>query len=146
MKMVVLAVLIPALTVLFGTMTAVLTQVGVAGVLNEGPHGFSEILYAFASAAGNNGSAFAGLSADSLFYNVILATAMLLGRFGVILPILAVAGSLARKKAVPVSAGTFTTDQPLFSLLLMGVILIVGALTFLPALVLGPVVEQMLLW
>ena len=127
-------------------MTAVLTQVGVAGVLNEGPHGFSEILYAFASAAGNNGSAFAGLSADSLFYNVILATAMLLGRFGVILPILAVAGSLARKKAVPVSAGTFTTDQPLFSLLLMGVILIVGALTFLPALVLGPVVEQMLLW
>ena len=139
MKMVVLAVLVPALT-------AVLSQAGVAGVLNEGPHGFSEILYAFASVAGNNGSAFAGLSADSLFYNMILAVSMLLGRFGVILPILAVAGRLVRKKAAPVSAGTFATDQPLFLFLLIGVILIVGALTFLPALVLGPVVEQMLLW
>ena len=109
---------------------------------NAGPHGFSEALYAYTSATGNNGSAFAGLSANALFYNTTLGLAMLIGRFLMIVPMLAIAGSLARKKIVPASAGTFPTDSPLFVGLLVGVILIVGGLTFFPALALGPVVEH----
>jgi len=113
-----------------------------AGMLNSDAHGLSEVLYAFTSAANNNGSAFAGLSANTPFYNTLLAAAMWFGRFGVIVPVLAIAGSLAAKKIVPASAGTFPTNGPLFVGLLVGVILIVGGLTFFPALALGPLVEH----
>ena len=115
---------------------------GLAGLANAGPHGFSEILYAFTSATGNNGSAFAGLCANTLFYNTTLGFAMLIGRFLMIVPMLAIAGSLAAKKIVPPSAGTFPTDGRLFVGLLIGVILIVGGLTYFPALALGPIVEH----
>jgi potassium-transporting ATPase potassium-binding subunit len=111
-------------------------------VNNNGPHGFSEILYAYTSATGNNGSAFAGLTANTPFWNVTLGLAMLIGRFLMIIPLLAIAGSMAKKTPAPPSAGTFPTDGPTFTALLVGVVLIVGALTFLPALALGPVVEQ----
>jgi K+-transporting ATPase ATPase A chain len=141
-KMAMLAILIlPASILGFSALAAVLPA-GLAGPLNSGPHGYSEILYAFTSATGNNGSAFAGLTANTLFYNLTLAFAMLLGRFAFIVPMLAVAGSLVAKKIVPPSAGTFPTTGPLFVGLLVGVILIVGGLTFFPALALGPLVEH----
>jgi K+-transporting ATPase ATPase A chain len=142
-KMAMLAILILPASILGFTALAAVTKAGLAGPLNAGPHGFSEILYAFSSATGNNGSAFAGLSANTVFYNVTLGIAMLLGRFFFIVPMMAVAGSLAAKKIVPASAGTFPTDGGLFVGLLIGVILIIGGLTFFPALSLGPIVEHL---
>jgi len=119
--------------------------VALSSLGNKGPHGFSEILYAFTSAAGNNGSAFAGLNANTPYYNLMLSLVMLIGRFVVILPVMAIAGQMVGKKVAPASAGTFATDTPIFGLLLVGVIVIVGALTFLPALSLGPLVEHFLM-
>ncbi|MCL4499536.1 MAG: potassium-transporting ATPase subunit KdpA [Chloroflexi bacterium] len=145
MKMAMLVVLIFPATVLVLTAIAVSATAAKAAVLNPGPHGFSEILYAVTSATANNGSAFAGLSANSAFYNTVLGVAMMIGRFAVIIPVMAIAGSLASKKAIPESAGTFPTTRPLFVGLLIGVIMIVGALTFFPALALGPFVEQLLM-
>ena len=142
MKMVVLGLLAAPLTVLIGTAISVMTEAGQAGVFNPSAHGFSEILYAFSSAANNNGSAFAGLGANTPFYNVMLGIAMLVGRFGVILPVLALAGSLAKKPRLPVNNGTLPTTTPLFVGLLIGTVLLVGALTFIPALALGPIIEQ----
>ena len=142
-KMAMLAILILALSILGFTALASLLKAGLAGPLNSGPHGFSEILYAYTSATANNGSAFAGLSANTVFYNTTLGFAMLIGRFLVIVPMMAVAGSLAAKKIVPASAGTFPTHGGLFVGLLTGVILIVGGLTFFPALSLGPIVEHL---
>jgi K+-transporting ATPase ATPase A chain len=142
-KMAMLAVLIMAFSILGFTALASVLKVGLAGPLNTGPHGFSEILYAFTSATANNGSAFAGLTANTVFYNTTLGFAMLIGRFLFIVPMMAVAGSLAAKKIVPASAGTFPTHGGLFIGLLIGVILIVGGLTFFPALSLGPIVEHL---
>jgi K+-transporting ATPase ATPase A chain len=142
-KMSMLAILAVALSILGFAAIGTVTPAGLAGPANQGPHGFSEILYAYSSATGNNGSAFAGLSANTIFYNVTLAIAMFMGRFLFIVPMLAVAGSLAAKKAVPPSSGTFPTTGPLFVSLLIGVILIVGGLTFFPALALGPIVEHL---
>jgi potassium-transporting ATPase potassium-binding subunit len=144
MKMASLAVLVPAATILIFTAIAVVTESGGKGVFNPGPHGFSEILYAFSSATGNNGSAFAGLSANTPFYNTTLGIAMFLGRYWIKVPVLALAGSLGAKKIVPASAGTLPTHTPLFVAMLVGTIVIVGALTFIPALALGPIVEQLL--
>jgi len=144
-KMATLAVLIPAAAILAGSALAVAAKTGTSSVLNPGPHGLSEMLYAFTSAAGNNGSAFAGLNANTLFYNLSLGLAMLIGRFGVILPVLAIAGSMAGKKTAPPGPGTFETTGVFFAALLAGVVLIVGALTFFPALTLGPVVEHLLM-
>ncbi len=146
MKMAVLTVLIPSAAILLGTAIAVLIKPGTGSILNPGPHGFSEILYAFTSASANNGSAFAGLNASTPFYTIAQGIAMLIGRFGVIVPVLAIAGSLASKKIVPAGPGTFQTTGLLFTGLLAGVVLIVGALTFFPALALGPVVEQLLMY
>jgi K+-transporting ATPase ATPase A chain len=143
-KMAIVAVLLPSASILLFTALAVVTEAGLSGRANAGPHGLSEILYAFTSGAGNNGSAFAGLSANTPFYNTLIGIAMWVGRFGVILPVLAIAGSMAGKKVAPPSPGTFPTDRPLFAGLLIAVILIVGALTFFPALSLGPIVEQFL--
>jgi len=143
MKMASLVILIPAAVVLVGTAIAVAAEAGLAGIFNPGPHGFTEVLYAFSSAANNNGSAFAGLNADSIFYNLSLGIAMLIGRYWVMIPVLAMAGSLARKKVIPSGPGTLPTHTPLFVLLLAGVVLLVGALTFLPALALGPIAEFM---
>jgi K+-transporting ATPase ATPase A chain len=140
-KMAMLAILILPLSILGFTALATVLPAGLAGPANPGPHGFSEILYAYTSGTGNNGSAFAGLSANTPFYNTTIGIAMLLGRFFFIVPMMAVAGSLAAKRIVPASAGTFPTDRPLFVGLLAGVILIVGGLTFFPALALGPIVE-----
>ena len=145
MTMVILAILAPCAMVLIGTGISAISPAGLSSLANKGPHGLSEMLYAYTSAAANNGSAFAGLSANTLFYNLMLAIAMFVGRFAIILPILAVAGSLAQKKYSPPSSGTFETDTTLFALLLIGVILIVGALTFLPALSLGPIVEHLMM-
>lgn len=142
-KMAMLAILILPLSILGFTALASVTKLGLAGPLNTGPHGFSEILYAFTSATGNNGSAFAGLTANTPFYNTALGLAMLIGRFLFIVPMMAVAGALAAKKIVPASAGTFPTHGGLFVGLLIGVILIVGGLTFFPALSLGPIVEHL---
>jgi K+-transporting ATPase ATPase A chain len=142
-KMAMLAILILPLSILGFTALAVVLKDGLAGPLNSGPHGYSEILYAYTSATGNNGSAFAGISANTLFYNSMLGIAMLIGRFLMIVPMLAAAGSLAAKKIVPPSAGTFPTDGALFVGLLIGVILIVGGLTYFPALALGPIVEHL---
>ena len=141
-KMAMLAILILPLSILGFTALAVVLPAGLAGPENAGPHGYSEILYAYSSATGNNGSAFAGISANTLFYNVTIGFAMLIGRFLMIVPMLAVAGSLAVKKIVPPSAGTFPTDGGLFVGLLIGVILIMGGLTYFPALALGPIVEH----
>jgi len=143
MKMAALVILIPAAAVLVGTALAVSLPAGRAGVFNSGPHGFSEVLYGFSSASNNNGSAFAGLGANSPFYNTALGVAMWLGRYWVMVPVLAIAGSLAKKKLVPVSAGTLPTHTPLFVGLLVATVLLVGALTFLPALALGPIVEHL---
>ncbi|MBF0178485.1 MAG: potassium-transporting ATPase subunit KdpA [Magnetococcales bacterium] len=142
MKMASVAILVPCLAVLLGSALAVATEVGRAGIANPGVHGFSEILYAFSSAGNNNGSAFAGLSANSPFYNLMLGVAMLLARYWVIIPVLAIAGSLAAKKSIPPSAGTLPTHTPLFVAVLVGTVIVVGALTFLPALALGPIVEH----
>jgi len=144
-QMAMLAILAPSAVILIGTMIAVLIPQGLSSLNNQGAHGFSEILYAFTSAAGNNGSAFAGLTVDTPFYNIALGIGMLVGRFGVILPALAIAGSLVGKKYTPPSLGTFPTDKPLFAALLIAVIIIVGALTFFPALSLGPIVEHLLM-
>ena len=146
MKMTSIAILVTPIVVLAGTAVAVLAEAGRAGVANPGAHGFSEILYAFTSAANNNGSAFAGLSANTPFYNLTLGLAMWLGRFGVIVPVLAMAGALARKQRLPASAGTLPTHGPLFVVLLVGTVLLVGLLNYVPALALGPVVEHFMLW
>jgi K+-transporting ATPase ATPase A chain len=144
-KMSMLFVLIFPLVILTFTAISVVKPFGTAGILNPGPHGFSEILYAFVSAAGNNGSAFGGLTANTPSYDTAIAFAMLLGRFFMKIPMLAIAGNLAQKKYVPPSLGTFPVTTPLFTVLLIGVILIVGALTFFPGLSLGPVLEHLLL-
>ena len=142
MKMTSIAILVTPILVLAGTAIAVLADGGKAGIANPGAHGFSEILYAFTSAANNNGSAFAGLSANTPFYNTVLAVAMWFGRFGVIVPVLAIAGSLAAKKRLAVTAGTLPTHGPLFVSLLIGTVVLVGLLNYVPALALGPVVEH----
>lgn len=142
-KLATLGILVMPITVLLFTGIAVSVHAGRAGPLNHGPHGFSEILYAFTSQANNNGSAFAGLSGNTAFYNVTGAIAMLVGRFGIIVPVLALAGSLAKKSVVPESLGTFRTDNSMFVGLLIGVIVIVGGLTFFPAIALGPLLEQL---
>jgi len=146
MKMTSIAILVTPLLVLLGTAIAVMTADGRAGIANLGAHGFSEILYAFSSAANNNGSAFAGLSANTPFYNTLLGLAMWLGRFGVIVPVLAIAGSLAAKKRLAVTEGTLPTHGPLFVTLLIGVVLLVGLLNYVPSLALGPVIEQLMLF
>jgi K+-transporting ATPase ATPase A chain len=142
-KMVSLVILIPPAVVLIGTAIAVLAPAGRATIANPGPHGFSEVLYAFSSAGNNNGSAFAGLGANTPFYNTALGFAMLFARYWLAIPTLAIAGSLARKKIVPAGPGTLPTHTPLFVVLLMGTVLLVGALTFIPALALGPILEHL---
>ena len=144
-QMTILGILVPNAVILVGAGVACVLPIALSSLANRGPHGLSEILYAFSSAAGNNGSAFAGLNANTDFYNIVLGIAMLIGRFAVILPCLVIAGSLASKKTSPPSAGTFATDSSTFAVLLIGVIIIVGALTFLPALGLGPIVEHFLM-
>ena len=145
MKMMSIAILVTPILVLAGTALAVVAEAGKAGIANPGAHGFSEILYALSSAANNNGSAFAGLSANTPFYNALLAAAMWFGRFGVIVPVLAIAGSLAAKKRLPVTEGTLPTHGPLFVVLVVGSVLLVGLLNYVPALALGPVVEHFML-
>jgi K+-transporting ATPase ATPase A chain len=132
--------------VLVGTAVAVMLEAGRAGVANPGAHGFSEILYAFSSAANNNGSAFAGLSANTPFYNIMLAVAMWFGRFAMIVPVLAIAGSLASKQRLQANAGTMPTHGPMFVLLLVAVVLLVGVLNYVPSLALGPVIEHLQLY
>jgi K+-transporting ATPase ATPase A chain len=146
MKLTSIAILVTPILVLAGTAVAVLAGAGKAGIANPGAHGFSEILYALTSAGNNNGSAFAGLSANTPFYNTLLGAVMWLGRFGVIVPVLAIAGALATKKRLPVTAGTMPTHGPLFVTLLIGTVLLVGLLNYVPALALGPVVEHLMLW
>ena len=143
MKMASLVVLIPPILVLGGTAIAVSLDLGRAGVSNPGPHGFTQILYALSSAGNNNGSAFAGLSVNTPFYNCLLGAAMLISRYWLMIPVLAIAGSLAKKKYTPPSAGTLPTHTPLFIVLLAGMVMLVGALTFVPALALGPVIEHL---
>jgi K+-transporting ATPase ATPase A chain len=143
--MAMLVVLVLAFSILVFTAIAAVTPVAVASIENAGPHGFSEILYAFSSQTGNNGSAFAGLTGNTDFFNITGAFAMLLGRFGMMVPILAIAGAMSSKRMVAPSLGTFPTTGPIFVGLLIGVIIIVGALTFFPALALGPIVEQLLM-
>jgi K+-transporting ATPase ATPase A chain len=145
MKMTALVLLVAPILVLAGTAIAVTLEAGRTGIANPGAHGFSEILYAFSSAANNNGSAFAGLSADTPFYNFMLAIAMLFGRFGVIVPVLAIAGSLAAKKRIQPGLGTLPTHGPLFVALLISTVILVGALTYVPALALGPVIEHLMM-
>ena len=143
MRLVVLAVLIVPIVIL--VLTAISSSLkGPAGsISNPGPHGMSEVLYAFTSATVNNGSAFAGLSGNTVYYNAVLALAMWVGRFGVALPVLALAGALAAKKHVPAGAGTLATDTPTFGVLLVGFVIVLGALTFFPALALAPILEQL---
>jgi K+-transporting ATPase ATPase A chain len=145
MKLASIAILVPCLAVLVGTAIAVVHPLGKAAILNPGVHGFSEVLYAFSSAGNNNGSAFAGLGANNPFYNLLLGIAMLLGRFLVAVPVLAIAGSLAKKRSIPAGAGTLPTHGLLFVVLLAGTVILVGALTFVPALALGPIAEHLLL-
>ncbi len=145
MKMASLVILIPVITILLGTLVGITTEAGRAGISNPGAHGLTQVLYAFTSAAGNNGSAFAGLSSNSTFYNVVLGICMLIGRFWILLPTLALAGSLAAKQHVPASAGTLRTDGPMFMGLLIVVVIVIGALSFLPALALGPIVEHLMM-
>ncbi|HQI70368.1 MAG TPA: potassium-transporting ATPase subunit KdpA [Bacteroidales bacterium] len=144
-QMAILAILAPGAVILLFSAWASLSSYGLSGLNNPGAHGFSEILYAYSSAAGNNGSAFAGLNINTVFYNLTLGLGMLIGRFGVIIPVLAIAGSMAKKKTIPSSKGTFHTDNFLFVALLIAVIIIVGGLTFFPALSLGPVIDHLLL-
>jgi K+-transporting ATPase ATPase A chain len=143
MKMAALVVLLPPIVVLLGTAVAVRADAGLAAIANPGAHGFGEVLYAYSSAGNNNGSAFAGLGVNTPFYNLTLGLAMLLARYGVIVPVLALAGSLAMKKQIPPGAGTLPTHTPLFIALLIGTVVLVGALTFVPALALGPVAEHL---
>lgn len=143
-KLAMLAIVVPSALILIGAAAAVLLPSALSSVNNKGPHGLSEILYAFSSAAGNNGSAFAGLNANTDFYNIALSICMFFGRFAVIIPVLAIGGSMAVKKIVPESAGTFRTDSTVFIVLLVGEIVIVGGLTFFPALTLGPIMEHFL--
>lgn len=144
-QMAIIAILAPSFVILIFSSIASVSSIGLSSLNNAGPHGFSEILYAYSSAAGNNGSAFAGLNANTVFYNLTLGLGMIIGRFGVIIPILAIAGNMAKKKHIPPSAGTFKTDNYLFAGLLISVIIIVGGLTFFPALSLGPVIEHLLM-
>ena len=144
-KMAMLVVLVFPLTILILTAISVLANFGVSSIANQGPHGLTEILYAFTSGAGNNGSAFGGLNVNTAWYNVSLGITMLVGRFFMIIPMLAIAGNMAQKKYVPPSLGTFPVTTPLFGALLVGVIVIVGALTFFPALSLGPILEHLLM-
>ena len=144
MKMASLVVLIPCALVVVGTTVAVLAPAGVAGIANPGIHGFSEILYALSSASNNNGSAFGGLSANTPFWNTLLGICMFFARFPLAIGMLAIAGSLAAKKHVPPSAGTLPTHTPLFVVLLASTVVVIGALTFLPALALGPIAEQLM--
>ena len=143
--MAILAVLAPNVVILLFAAWASVSSPGLSSLNNAGPHGLSEILYAFSSAAGNNGSAFAGLNANTVFYNLTLGIGMLIGRFGIIIPVMAIAGSMAKKKITPSSAGTFHTDNWLFIGLLIAVILIVGGLTHFPALSFGPIIEHLLM-
>ncbi|MFP1922948.1 potassium-transporting ATPase subunit KdpA [Lonsdalea quercina] len=143
MKMTALAILIAPTLVLLGTALAMMTDAGQAGMLNPGPHGFTEVLYALTSAANNNGSAFAGLSANTPFYNLLLGAAMLIGRFAPVIPVLAIAGSLASRPTQPASVGTLPTHGALFVGLIIGTVLLVGALTFIPSLALGPIIEHL---
>jgi len=145
MKMASLLILIMPMVVLGLTAVAVVTDAGKSSVFNPGPHGFSEILYAYSSMGNNNGSAFGGLNANTPFYNLTGGIAMLIARFWWIIPTLALAGSLARKKAVPAGLGTLPTHTPLFIILLVGTVVLVGALTFIPALALGPIVEHLIM-
>lgn len=145
MKMASLMVLIPVLLVLFGTALAVATSSGKEAVLNPGSHGFSEVLYAFSSTSNNNGSAFAGLGTNTSFYDIVLSVAMFFGRYWLAIPALAIAGSLVRKKKVPATPGTLPTHTPLFIFWLIAVVIVVGALSFLPALSLGPIVEHLMM-
>ena len=143
MKMTSIVILVTPFLVLVGTAIAVMAPQGRVDLINPHAHGFSEILYALSSASNNNGSAFAGLSADTPFYNSLLAVVMWFGRFAFIIPVLAIAGSLAKKKRIEVTAGTLPTHGPLFVALLLGTVVLVGALTYVPALALGPVVEHL---
>jgi K+-transporting ATPase ATPase A chain len=143
MKMASIVILVPPFLVLMGTAVAVLLDAGKASIFNPGAHGFSEVLYAFSSAGNNNGSAFAGLSANTPFYNTALGLAMWFGRFWLLVAVLAIAGSLAAKKRATPGVGTLPTHGPLFIAWLVGIVLMVGALTFLPALALGPIVEHL---
>jgi K+-transporting ATPase ATPase A chain len=145
MKMAILAILAPSIVIKLFTAIACSVPAGLSSLNNAGPHGFSEILYGFSSAAGNNGSAFGGLNSNTVFYNLMIGFGMLIGRFGIIVPVMAIAGSMAKKKITPVSSGTFRTDNWLFVMLLISVILIVGGLTFFPPLALGPIVEHLLM-
>jgi len=144
-KMAIIAILAPSIVIKLFSAIACSVEPGLSGLNNAGPHGLSEILYAFSSAAGNNGSSFAGLNANTVFYNLMLGLGMIIGRFGILVPVMAIAGSMARKKITPDSSGTFRTDNWLFGLLLIGIILIVGGLTFFPPLALGPIVEHFLM-
>ena len=144
-QMAIIAVLAPNVIIQIFSALASVSNAGLSSLNNAGPHGLSEILYAYSSAAGNNGSAFAGLNANTLFYNLTLGFGMLIGRFGVIIPVLAIAGNMAKKKITPLSAGTFRTDNWLFIGLLIAVILIIGGLTHFPALSLGPVIDHLLM-
>jgi K+-transporting ATPase ATPase A chain len=146
MKLTSIIILVTPVIVLLGTAVAVITDAGKAGIANPGAHGFSEILYALTSAGNNNGSALAGLSANTVFYNTLLGAVMWLGRFGFIVPVLAMAGALATKKRLPVTAGTLPTHGPLFVTLLIGTVLLVGLLNYVPSLALGPMVEHLMLW
>jgi K+-transporting ATPase ATPase A chain len=141
----ILSILLPSVVILFFSALALSVQAGLSGILNKGPHGFSEIVYAFSSGAANNGSAFAGLNSNTNFYNILISIAMIFGRYGVIIPTLAIAGSLVKKNITPVSAGTFATDNVLFAFLLTSIILIVGALTFFPIIAIGPFLEHLLM-
>jgi potassium-transporting ATPase potassium-binding subunit len=143
-QMAILSIIAPSLVILVFSAIAVMIPQGLSSILNAGAHGFSEILYAFTSAAGNNGSAFAGLNANTTFYNIMLGLGMLIGRFAIIIPVMVIAGNLSAKNITPISNGTFHTDNALFAFLLIAIILIVGALTFLPALSLGPIADQLL--
>lgn len=144
-KWAIIGVLLPSIVILIFTAVGATTQTGLSSLLNNGPHGLSEILYAFSSGAGNNGSAFAGLNTNTVFYNILMSTAMLIGRYGVILPVLAIAGNLVKKNIAPVTTGTFATDNLLFAFLLLSIIIIIGALNFFPVLSLGPILEHFLL-
>ena len=145
MKMASIMILIPPILAVLGTAIAVVAPGGKATIFNPGIHGFSEVLYAFSSASNNNGSAFAGLGANNIFYNTILGICMFFARYWLAIPVLAIAGSLAKKKIVPVSSGTLPTHTPLFIFFLVGIVILVGALTFFPALALGPIVEHLTL-
>jgi len=141
----IIAILLPSAVILLFSAIAMKTTAGLSSLANAGPHGYSEILYAFSSAAGNNGSAFAGLNANTTFYNLMIALGMFIGRFGVLIPVMVIAGSLVKKNITPASSGTLSTENSLFGLLLTSVILIVGALTFFPALSFGPILEHLLM-